>query len=118
MHHMKEDIISKYDKEWLWIVLRLTQSKGNLYNATTPLHTENDLFSLLDLLRRLQYLFFDGENKQIVLTKKGECLFMTLTRKLKKRGLYRYMIPNVNKRIVYTINKLYIPSKDNAKKLL
>ena len=58
---MKEDIIDKYDQEWLWIVLRLTQSKGNLYDAITPLHTENDIFSLLDHLQRLRYLFFDGE---------------------------------------------------------
>ena len=85
---MKEDIIDKYDQEWLWIVLRLTQSKGNLYDAVTPLHKENDLFSLLDHLQRLQYLFFDGEKNQIIFTKKGEALFTTLTKKLKKRGLF------------------------------
>ena len=115
---MKEDIISKYDKEWLWIVLRLTQSNGILYDAITISHTEDELFSLLDQLQKLQYLFFDGENKQIVLTKKGECLYVNLTRKLKKRGLYRYMIPNINKRNIYTIEKLYIPRKENVKKLL
>lgn len=118
MPHMKEDIIDKYDQEWLWIVLRLTQSKGNLYDAITPLHTENDIFSLLDYLQRLRYLFFDGEKKQIIFTKKGESLFTTLTRKLKKRGLYRYIIPNLNKRNIYHANELYIPKRKDAKKLL
>ena len=115
---MKEDIINKYNKEWLWIVLRLTQSKGNLYDAITPIHTENDLFSLLDHLQKLQYLFFDGEKKQIIFTKKGECLFVSLTKKLKKKGLYRYMIPDLNKRNIYGADKLYIPNRKNAKWLL
>jgi hypothetical protein len=115
---MKEDIIDKYDQEWLWIVLRLTQSKGNLYDAITSLHTENDIFSLLDHLQRLRYFFFDGEKKQFIFTKKGESLFTTLTRKLKKRGLYRYIIPNLNKRNIYDTDEFYIPNRKNAKWLL
>ncbi len=115
---MKDDIINKYDNEWLWIVLRLTQSKGNLYDAITPIHTENDLFSLLDHLQKLQYLFFDGEKKQIIFTKKGECLFVSLTKKLKKKGLYRYMIPDLNKRNIYDTDEFYIPNRKNAKWLL
>lgn len=115
---MKDDIINKYDNEWLWIVLRLTQSKGNLYDAITPIHTENDLFSLLDHLQKLQYLFFDGEKKQIIFTKKGECLFVSLTKKLKKKGLYRYMIPDLNKRNIYDTGEFYILNRKDAKKLL
>ena len=117
---MRENVIEKYDNEWLWCVLCLTQSHGNLYNAVTLVHTEDDLFAMLDELQKFEYLFFDGINKRVALTNKGHVLYGILTRKLYKRGLYRYIIPNINKRNIFIRpeNILYIPSKKDAEKLL
>ncbi len=120
MPPMRENVIEKYDNEWLWCVLCLTQSHGNLYNAVTLVHTEDDLFAMLDELQTFEYLFFDGENKLVVLTNKGLALYNTLTKKLNKRGLYRYMIPNLSKRNIFNRpeNNIYIPTKKDAEKLL
>lgn len=120
MRPMKEAIIDTYENEWLWVVLRLVQSKGNLYDAVTIRHTEDDVMRLINELETKGYLRLDGEERCIVLTPIGTALYNALLSKLKKRGLYRYMIPNMNKRNISKRpeDNLYIPSKENAKKLL
>ena len=118
MHLMKEAIIDKYEIEWLWVVLCLVQSKGNLYDSVTIMHTEDDVMRLINELEREGYLRLDDENRRVVLTPAGTALYNALLRRLKKRGLYRYMIPKINKRIINPEDNLYIPSKENAKKLL
>ena len=120
MHLMKEAIIDKYENEWLWVVLCLVQSKGNIYDSVTIIHTEDDVMRLINELEAEGYLSLDGENRRVALTPAGTELYNALLRKLKKRGLYRYMIPNIDKRIISKRPEynLYIPSKENAKKLL
>lgn len=98
------------ENEKIVAMLQIIRCNGNLLSMQTddyPLPRIVDTFEMLTLEH---YVYVDHTTTR--LTEKGEDLYRQLCRQLGLRGIYRYIMPNVARRIPeLDIDEMYIPNK-------
>lgn len=110
MPHLYDDIL-KYPEDKLIALMQLIRRNGNLMNLETFDGTFSQVVEAFDALQRLSYVELN-EDRNLLFTEKGENLYRYLCKSRNLRGLYKYIMPNMTKRIPQKgFDELYIPKK-------
>ena len=113
MHHLYDDILV-YPEVKLIALLQLIRQNGNLMNLDSlyiRLISSYLFLEAFDALQKYDYVRLN-EKGELLFTAKGEELYRYICRKLGLRGLYKYMMPNITRRIPKKgIEEMYIPKK-------
>lgn len=110
MHHLYDDILV-YPEVKLIALLQLIRKNGNLMNLDSFDGTFSQVIEAFDALQRYDYVRLN-KNGELLFTTRGEELYRYICRKLGLRGLYKYMMPNMTRRMpMKGIGELYIPKK-------
>lgn len=110
MHHLYDDILV-YPEVKLIALLQLIRQNGNLMNLDSLDGTFGQVIEAFDALQKYDYVRLN-EKGELLFTAKGEELYRYICRKLGLRGLYKYMMPNITRRIPKKgIEEMYIPKK-------
>lgn len=116
---MKDDLLM-YEKELVWKELLLIRFGGDIYQIVSDNFTDDDFMHLLNLLLTHRYVFLKNDDTvSYKLTIKGEMLLDELNKELRKKGLYKYMLPS-NRGIENPSRcseDIYIPSKETIKRM-
>ena len=105
---MKDNNITKVEVTIL--ILQIIKHNGNIN------YLECKGFSYAEIITLLRKLITEGyvESfiKRLKLTEKGENHIVSLNKKLKRSGLYKFVSPQLNKRINRIgIDEIYVPLK-------
>ena len=104
------------EDELTLILMQLIRVNGYIEHLRITNLSYIEILNKVDSLIR-QGIVQKGSNS-IKLTLKGEQYFNSLSKRLKRRGLYKYFIPYYDARIYQLqIDDIYIPSKTTIKKI-
>lgn len=98
------------DKVWIFYLLVIIRSKGNI------LFIVNNDHSIPDILNQVNEFIKNGlvcrKKHEYNLTEEGEHYFRQICCQLKKRGLYKYFIESLDNQInPISFDDIYIPRK-------
>lgn len=103
--------IRKYRREDVLHVMQIIRCNGNLMCLETEEFTLSKIVEIFDYLKQGKFISSDKKNG-VHFTEDGERLFEQLCRQSGLRGLYKYMIPNIDRRVAQKeITEIYIPTK-------
>lgn len=99
------------DNRLILLMLQIIRGDGDLMCLQTEEFPLTKIIETFDYIKSRNYIII--ENQQVVrLSIDGERLFNKLCRQYGLRGLYKYIIPNMEKReSPYSITDIYIPAK-------
>jgi hypothetical protein len=101
----------KYKSEDVLRVMQIIRCNGNLMYLETEDFKLSKIVEIFDYLKQKQYICRDAEGG-LQVTEGGKRLFEQLCRQYGLRGLYKYMIPNTERRVSQKkITEIYIPTK-------
>lgn len=101
----------KYKNEDVLRVMQIIRCHGNLMCLETEDFKLSNIVEIFDYLKQRKYIGFDNKSG-VFLMEEGERLFAKLCRQFGLRGLYKYMIPNPERRVSQIkISEIYIPTK-------
>ena len=101
----------KYKHEDILQVMQIIRCHGNLMCLETEEFKLSKIVEIFDYLMQKKYICSDNKNG-VHFTEEGERLFEQLCRKFGLRGLYKYIIPNTERRVSQMkITDIYIPTK-------
>ena len=104
------------DDELNLMLLQLIRVNGNVEYLRTGNLTYIEILDKIDSL--LAKGFVQRKDSSIELTSEGEKYFRLLSKKLKRRGLYRYFMPNYEVKICQLqIDDVYLPDKSTIMKI-
>ena len=110
MPHLYDDI-SMYPEDKIIALMQLIRCNGNLMNLKTYDGSFSQVVETFDALQRLSYVELN-EDGELLFTEKGENLYRYICKRRKLRGIYKYLMPNITKRIpIKGFGELYIPMK-------
>ena len=103
------------NKQWILSFLQIIKVDGNINFLM------NEEYSFLKFTRTMHQLKKEGyiriEGDKTLLTDKGERLYNQLCRDLGKRGLYRFIMPDLRSQFPpMALDDIYVPKKKNMKK--
>ena len=103
--------IRKYRREDVLHVMQIIRCNGNLICLETEEFKLSKIVEIFDYLKQGKFISSDKKNG-VHFTEDGERLFEQLCRQSGLRGLYKYMIPNIDRRVSQKeITEIYIPTK-------
>jgi len=101
----------KYRREDVLRVMQIIRCNGNLMCLETEEFKLSKIVEIFDYLKQGKCISSDKKNG-VHFTEEGERLFEQLCRQSGLRGLYKYMIPNIERRVSQKeITEIYIPTK-------
>ena len=104
------------DDELTLMMLQLIRVNGYIEHLETANLSYVDILNMVDSL--IEKGFVQKNDSTLKITAKGERYFNSQSKKLKRRGLYKYFMPYYNARICQLqIDDIYIPSKTTIKKI-
>lgn len=102
------------DDEKLLMLLQISRVNGNTWYLLQQGYSLIELTTQMDTLRKQGLVL--SENNRLKLTIEGERLFQTLSRKLGRRGLYKYLSPDYTRRNEpVSIDYVYVPPYKRVK---
>lgn len=98
------------NKQWILSLLQIIKVDGDINFLMNEEYTFLKFTRAMHQLKKEGYIHIEG-NKTL-LTDKGETLYNQLCRDLGKRGLYRYIMPNLKNQFPsMALDDIYIPKK-------
>lgn len=98
------------DKQWILSLLQIIKVDGDINFLINEEYTFLKFTRTMRQLKKEGYIQIKGD--KTLLTDTGETLYNQLCRDLGKRGLYRYIMPDLrNQFLPMALDDIYVPKK-------